>query len=291
MWPWRTLRSQVAHRRRQPGPGAQLASRGEAADVADLGDQRHGRQPTDPGQDLKRLDPGVGLGQSCDLAFQPADRGGQGVQQPTTVLHDRACGRRELEAGQPGPPGTGPQDLVLPDPTIGQHRMHPVLQAGRQADQGGPMTQQRPQLADLLGRDPGLGQQISTQQLRQRGRIHLVVLQPGRGDRLAAAGMDQVRLQLQLLQQLDQPPPAVGGLQRHRGARRQRAKDRHQLGRIVGEVAVALLDAGVVHDGDLGTLAVHVHPDVDTHVGLLPRARRSRSLGCRAEQGTGARPT
>jgi hypothetical protein len=90
---------------------------------------------------------------------------------------------------------------------------------------------------------------------------------------LGAAGMDQVRFQLQLLQQIDQPAPAVGSLERHRGAWRQRAKDRHQLGRIVSDVAVALLHAGVIHDGDLGALAVDIHPDVDPHQGLLPRAR------------------
>jgi hypothetical protein len=119
----------------------------------------------------------------------------------------------------------------------------------------------------------------------------LSFLQPGRGDGLAAAGMDQVRFQLQLLQQLDQPAPAVSGLERHRGPGREGAQDRHQLGRIIGNVAVALLGAGGIHDGDLGALAMHVHADVHTHVGLLPRARWSRSLGCRAEQGTGARPT
>jgi hypothetical protein len=86
--------------------------------------------------------------------------------------------------------------------------------------------------------------------------------------------MDQMRLQLQLLQQLDQPAPPVGGLERHRGTRRQRAKDRHQLSRIVGNVAVALLVAGVIQHRDLGALAMHVHPEVDTHQGLLPRARQ-----------------
>jgi hypothetical protein len=101
----------------------------------------------------------------------------------------------------------------------------------------------------------------------------LSFLQPGCGDCFAAAGMDQVRLQLQLLQQLDQPPPAVGGLEGDRGARRQRTQDRHQLGRVVGQVAVALGNAGGIHDGDLGALAMHVHPDVHSHQGLLPRAR------------------
>jgi len=85
--------------------------------------------------------------------------------------------------------------------------------------------------------------------------------------------MNQVRLQLQFLEQVDQPAPAVGGLEGHRGAGRQRAKDRHQLGRVVGQVAVAQLITGGVHDGDLGALAMHVHADVHTHQGLLPRAR------------------
>jgi hypothetical protein len=85
--------------------------------------------------------------------------------------------------------------------------------------------------------------------------------------------MDQLRLRLQLLQQLDQPAPAVGGLEGDRGVWRQRAKDRDQCGRVVGQVAVALGDAGGVDDGDLGALAMHVHPDVHTHEGLGPRAR------------------
>jgi hypothetical protein len=85
--------------------------------------------------------------------------------------------------------------------------------------------------------------------------------------------MDQVWLQLQLLQQLNQPAPAVGRLERHRRAWRQDAKDRHQLGRVDDQVAVAQLITGVVHDGDLGVLAMHVHADIHTHQGLLPRAR------------------
>jgi hypothetical protein len=85
--------------------------------------------------------------------------------------------------------------------------------------------------------------------------------------------MNQMRFQFQLLQQLHQPAPTVGGLEGHRGAWRQPAKDRHQLGRVVGQVAVTLRDAGGVDDGDLGTLAVHVHANVHTHQGLLPRAR------------------
>jgi hypothetical protein len=82
-----------------------------------------------------------------------------------------------------------------------------------------------------------------------------------------------VRFQLPLLQQLHQPAPAVGGLEGDRRARRQHAKDRHQLDRVMGDVAVALLVTGGVHDRDLGALVMHVHADVHSHQGLLPRAR------------------
>jgi DNA invertase Pin-like site-specific DNA recombinase len=40
------------------------------------------------------------------------------------------------------------------------------------------------------------------------------------------------------------------------------------------DVAVALLVTGGVQDRDLGALAVHVHADVHSHQGLLPRARQ-----------------
>ena len=64
------------------------------------------------------------------------------------------------------------------------------------------MAQQRLQIPDRLGRDPGLRQQIRPQQQGQGGRSDLVVLEPSGGDRLAAAGLHQLRLQLQLLPQL-----------------------------------------------------------------------------------------
>jgi hypothetical protein len=46
MWPWVDLAVGVAHLGSQPGEGAQLAGGREAADVADLGHQRHRREPT-----------------------------------------------------------------------------------------------------------------------------------------------------------------------------------------------------------------------------------------------------
>jgi hypothetical protein len=37
------------------------------------------------------------------------------------------------------------------------------------------------------------------------------------------------------------------------------------------QVAVTLQGTAGVHDGDLGTLAMHVHPDAHSHQSLLPK--------------------
>jgi hypothetical protein len=67
--------------------------------------------------------------------------------------------------------------VALGDPAVGQHRVHLALAGGGCADQAGPVARAAPVgLGDLLGRDPGLGQQVGAQQLRQGARIDLVVL-------------------------------------------------------------------------------------------------------------------
>src|SRR5262249_41554600 len=63
----------VAPPRGQARPGAELARIWEPGDVADLGDQRHRRQQSDPGKVLQRLDPGVGLGQTAYTTLEAGD--------------------------------------------------------------------------------------------------------------------------------------------------------------------------------------------------------------------------
>ena len=79
-----------------------------------------------------------------------------------------------------------------------------------------------------------------------------------------------MRLQLQFIEQLGQPAPAVGGLEGDRRARLQTTQDRDQLGGVVGQVAVGELDTVLVHQRHLGALAVDVHADIHPHEGLLP---------------------
>jgi hypothetical protein len=133
----------------------------------------------------------------------------------------------------------------------------------------------------LLGGDPGLGQQLRPEQLGQDGRIHLVV--PAAGPRRSPySGWDDQGGSSSSSWSSSTSQPSRRRLERHRGARRKGAKDRDQRGRVIGEVAVALGDTGVVHDGDLGALAKHVHPDEHTfnrasvpELELVPKPRLS----------------
>jgi hypothetical protein len=138
-----------------------------------------------------------------------------------------------------------------------------------------------------LGRDPGLGQQIRPQQLRQGGRIDLVVLQPGRGDRLAAAGMDQMGLQLQLLQQLHQPPhPSAAA-----NATGVPGGNTPRIGTsLAGSLARLRLRCWSPASSTMATcerLRCTSMPTYPVIRASLPELDQSRSLGCRAEQGTG----
>jgi len=89
---------------------------------------------------------------------------------------------------------------------VGQDGVDPVAQQRPQPHQLDPVPQQRPQLAHLRRGDPRLRQQAGAQQLRQDRSVHLIVLQPGRGDRLAPQRVHQVRVKPVVLQQPRQPP-------------------------------------------------------------------------------------
>jgi hypothetical protein len=93
----------------------------------------------------------------------------------------------------------------------------------------------------------------------------LVVLQPGRRDRLALQRVHQVRAEAVTLQQLQQPPPPKRGLERRGRARRQAADHTEDRLHPIGHVTVGEHLASLVDHRHLRTLAVHVDPDVDRH--------------------------
>jgi hypothetical protein len=118
-----------------------------------------------------------------------------------------------------GRPGSASQPRPGPDPVaggpvvavVGGDRVDPVGQLGAEADQAGPVPQQRAELADPRRGDPRLGQQVCAQQLRQDRGVDLVVLQPRGGDRLAPQRVHQVRIEAVVFRQIGQPAPAERG--------------------------------------------------------------------------------
>jgi len=179
------LQVRAPHGRSQTRPGGQLAGAGKPADIADLGHHHQRGELPDPRQRPEHLDPRVGLGMLVQLAVQPLDHRRQAVDDRRAVRDDLPRRRRQIQLGQPAPsrPGSvtgGPVTAV-----VGGHRVDPVTLPGAEPDQAGPVPQQRAELPNLWRGEPRLREQVRAQQLRQDRGVDLVVLQPGRSDRLA----------------------------------------------------------------------------------------------------------
>ena len=164
----------AAHGRGQPGPGGQLAGAGKPADVADLGQHDQRGELPDPGQRPQHLDLRVGLGAGVQLPVDPVDHRRQAVDDRQAVGDDLPRGRGQAQLGQPAAAGPGPVAGTAVIAVVGGDRVDPVAQLGAEADQPGPVPQQRAELAHRRGGDPGFGQQVRAQQLRQDGRVDLV---------------------------------------------------------------------------------------------------------------------
>jgi hypothetical protein len=278
----------AAHGRGEPGPGRQLARRGEPADVADLGQQDQRGERADPGQLGQDLDPRVRPGVAADLGVEPVDDRLQGVDERQGVGDHLRRDGGQVQGGEPGPARPAPAARRPAVAMVGQDRVDPVAQQRPQPHHLRPVPQQRAELAHLRRRDPRLGQQVSAQQLRQDRGVDLVVLQPRRGDGLALQRVHQVRLEAVVLQQLYQPPPAERGLERRLGACWQAADHRQDRLHAVRNVAVGEHRAILVDNRYLGALAVDVDSDVDRHCRSPFRARTSPGASlCRAEQERG----
>ena len=234
-------------------------------------------------------DPRIRPGALADLGAGPADRDLQRVDHGQVVLDHLPRHRRERQRGEPAPAGPAPAPGRPVLTVISQDRADPVPQQRPQPHQLRPVPQQRPQLPHRRRRDPRLRQQVRTQQLREDRGVDFVVLQPGRGDRLALQRMHQVRVEAVVLEQPDQPPPTVSGLGRCGRARRQAADHAQDRLHPVRHVPVGEYLATRVDDCHLRALAVDVDPDVDRHCRPPFRARLSPGASrCRAEQERGS---
>jgi hypothetical protein len=168
------------------------------------------------------------------------------------------------QLGQKAPAAGAEQVGVLTlDAVPSQQRVDAVLQRGAHMGQHDALAQQVAQIPELARGDIRLRQQVGAQQVRQRPRVDRVGLHARRCDRLGAQRMRQMQLAAAILQQLRQPLPTVGGLQRE--------------GRLVPELGDHLLeDIGVIDDPtrqhlhatlvdgrDMRALAMQVDTDVN----------------------------
>ena len=105
--------------------------------------------------------------------------------------------------------------MLWQDALSGQQRVHAVLDRGAHPGQRRAVAKQLAQVAQLGRGDVRLGQKPSPQQMRERLGVDRVGLHPRGGDRLRAQRMGKVHVVAGLLEQLGQPLPAVGRLQRN----------------------------------------------------------------------------
>jgi hypothetical protein len=173
------------------------------------------------------------------------------------VVTDTGCCLPAARPRRPRPSG--------PQPLIG---VPSRLQRGRQPHQGRPATQQGPQ------------------QLGQSGRIDLVVLEPAEAITLQRLGCTRCGSDSSSTSQ----PPAGGSLERTAVPGGNPPRIGISLAGSLGRLRL-LGDAGLVHRGRPGS-ACGGRPSRRTpSSGPPPELVDPRSLGCRAEQGTEARPT
>ena len=99
-----------------------------------------------------------------------------------------------------------------------QHRLHLGLEAGADVHQLGPVAHQLSQLSELGRRDPGLGELAQTHAVDELATVPVVVLHPPPLPGLAqTGGVHEMHGGAELLEHVDGPVPAVGGLDGHLG--------------------------------------------------------------------------
>jgi hypothetical protein len=109
----------------------------------------------------------------------------------------------------------------------------PVLERGAHLGERDPVAKQIAQVAKLARGDVGLGEQVGAQELRQGAGVDGVGLHPCRGDRLGSERMGEVELIARPLEDIGEPLPAVGRLQRDLRLALQLPKELQEGGGIV----------------------------------------------------------
>jgi hypothetical protein len=125
------------------------------------------------------------------------------------------------------------------------------------------------QLAQLSRDHVRLGEQTGAQKVRERAGVDGIRLHPPGGDRLRVPRMGQVQLDPLRLEQVRDPLPAEGGLERNPPLPTQLREDRAQHLRVVRHPAREQLQTLLVESRNMRGPTVKVDADVD-HGRLLP---------------------
>jgi hypothetical protein len=114
------------------------------------------------------------------------------------------------------------------DALAGEQGMHAVLERRAHPRQHDPVAEQITQVTQLARGDVRLRQQIGAQQMGERARVDRVCLHACRGDCLRAQRVREVQLMSLLFEQVGEPFPAVGRLERDLQLAAQLGEDRLQ---------------------------------------------------------------
>jgi hypothetical protein len=285
MWPWRRLRGRSCPPLGQPGQAQSLRAVGNRSMSPISATSVMAVSRPTPGRTMSAWTRGRAW--PARPSGAPAGRSGwPGIQQPAAVLDDRAWDRRQLEAGQPRPPRTGPQDPVLGDPTVSEHGVDPVLarverrtraarwrSSARRSPTGWGVIQ-----ASGSRSAPSSRARVAAATWSFLSRAAAIALQRLGCTSCGSSSAPPATPPASPSRRPPRTPPAclAARCQGPGSAWPDRGGGRGCAG-----------GAGLIHDGDRGALAMHVHPDVDTHQVSFPELDW---LGCRAEQGMGPDP-
>ena len=276
----------AADGRRQPRPRAQMPGRREACDVADLGDDQHRRVAPNPADLTEHSDALVGLRASVDLAGGGGDLAVEVSDQRQQAVQPLARPVGQLERCEELLSAFAEQVGVLgQDAVAGQQRVHAVLDGGADSGQRRAVAKQLAQVTQRGRGDVRLGEQPGAQQMRERLGVDRVGLHAGGGDRPGAQRMREMHVIAGLLEQLREPLPAVGRLERDVRSLRV-AEQLQECLAVVDDPAREHKLSMLVDDRDLRAPAVQVDADPARRVThgrsssriVRPRGRTPRGL-------------
>jgi hypothetical protein len=194
-----------------------LARGGEAAGIAEFGEDRDRGQRAHPVVAHQRPTAGLAVGVVAQL---PVERRELRVERVDHRQRDRdllACRGRQLQVRQPCARLGAEQPAARRDTVVIEHRLDPLLPLAALVDERVAQPHPAAQLVQMPGRDPRLRQPPGHQQLAQMSGVGAIAL----GTLLGAAArrrlrrLGQVDLRPDRLELLDREAPARCRLQRN----------------------------------------------------------------------------